>query len=255
MAREQRFIFGEDAQLYDRARPSYPAELISDVIGLVGTGARALDAGCGTGKATVLLAAAGLNGIGVEADLAMAEVARDQLAGHPDWRVDVSTFERWAPNPGDRPVDLLVSAQAWHWFEPEVRFSKAHSLISPGGWLALWWNGAADFDSPARQAIEAVYERYAPEIAHRGYSGHKRPVFEPMPEGVSFGTPFERSYAWSNPYSSTAWVDLLQTQSDHRMLPEEQRGPLLQAVAQAIDSFGGTFDHPYVCELWAAERL
>ena len=36
MEREQRLIFGEDAELYDRARPSYPVDLIDAVLGLSG---------------------------------------------------------------------------------------------------------------------------------------------------------------------------------------------------------------------------
>jgi trans-aconitate methyltransferase len=55
--REQRLVFGEDPDLYDLARPSYPAALLDDLVTMVGPSARALDVGCGTGKATVLLAA------------------------------------------------------------------------------------------------------------------------------------------------------------------------------------------------------
>lgn len=254
MAREQRLVFGEDAELYDLARPSYPADLISDVVDLVGVRSRALDAGCGTGKATVLLAAAGLRGVGVEAHPAMAEVARSQLATESGWRVDVSTFEDWAPTPGDLPFDLVASAQAWHWFAPEARFLKAHGLLRPGGWLALWWNGPARFDSPARRAIDAAYAEHAPEIVHRGITGHPRPDFEPMPDGARFGPALERSYEWTHRYTPTGWTNLMRTSSDHRMLPSERREALLVAVEHAIASHGGTYEHPYLTNLWAAER-
>ncbi len=74
--REQRLVFGEDAELYDRARPSYPAKLIDDVVAVVGASATTLDVGCGTGKATTLLAARGLRGVGVEPHAEMAAIAR-----------------------------------------------------------------------------------------------------------------------------------------------------------------------------------
>ena len=55
--------------------------------------------------------------------------------------------------------------------------------------------------------------------------------------------------------SSTTWLDLLRTASDHRILSDQRREDLLEAVGLAIESHGGTYHLPYVCELWAAERL
>ncbi len=128
-------MFGEDPDLYDLARPSYPAALLDDLLTMVGA-ARALDVGCGTGKATVLLAARGLNGVGIEADPAMAAVARRNLAGQPGWRIEVSDFEKWPGADREAPFDLVCSAQAWHWLDPAVRLHKAHDLLRSGGWLS-----------------------------------------------------------------------------------------------------------------------
>ncbi len=255
MSREQRLIYGEDAELYDRARPSYPAQLIDDVLRLSGEAVSwMLDAGCGTGKAAVLFASRGVAGVGVEPDPSMAAVARRNLAGHP-WRVDPNSLEDWKPRPDDPPVDLLVSAQAWHWFTPEMRFLAAHAIIRPGGWLALWWNGPADFDNPARRDIDAAYQELAPEFPHRGVAGHGPPTVEVSPPGVAFGPPIERDYPWSHTYSAPEWCDLLRTQSDHRMLPGDRLEALLEAVERAIVGHGGVYTHPYICRLWAAQRL
>jgi hypothetical protein len=53
-------VFGEVAELYDQARPSYPAVLFDDVIAFAPQSPRVLEVGAGTGKATVLLAERGL---------------------------------------------------------------------------------------------------------------------------------------------------------------------------------------------------
>ncbi|HKF19707.1 MAG TPA: class I SAM-dependent methyltransferase [Candidatus Dormibacteraeota bacterium] len=255
MTREQRLVFGEVAELYDLARPAYPATLIDDVVAFVGSHAWALDTGCGTGKATVLLAQRQLRGVGVDADASMAGVARRNLARYPGWRVDVANFESWRPDPNMDAFDLVVSADAWHWFEPDSRFRKAHSLLRAGGWLALWWNGPADVDSPTRRAIAAAYERHAPEIVHRGM-GYGPPSQEgAVPADASFGPPIERAYAWSMDFSSAEWIDLLRTSSDHRMLPDVRSEKLLAAVRAAVDAHGGTFTYPCVSYLWAAERI
>jgi SAM-dependent methyltransferase len=246
--REQRLVFGEAAELYDRARPGYPDELIDDVLAIAGGVTWMLDAGCGTGKAAVQFAAGGIRGVGVEPDPNMAAVARRHLAGS-GWRVDVASFEAWQPAPGDAPLDLVCSAQAWHWFEPQERLRKARALLRPGGWLALWWNGPADFESDTRLAIDAVYAELAPEIGHRGRSGGGMPELEPAP---GFGEPVRRDYRWARSYTTREWLDLLRTQSDHRMLPADRRESLIAAVGSVIDAHGGVYRHPYVCRLWAA---
>ncbi len=53
VARERRLAFGDVAELYDRARPSYPAALVDDVLefACARAGDLALEVGAGTGKA------------------------------------------------------------------------------------------------------------------------------------------------------------------------------------------------------------
>ena len=49
--RERGQVFGELAEEYDRVRPGYPAELVTDVLALAGPGP-VLEVGAGTGKAS-----------------------------------------------------------------------------------------------------------------------------------------------------------------------------------------------------------
>jgi SAM-dependent methyltransferase len=249
--REQRLVFGEDAARYDRARPSYPPELIADVVDFVGLPARAVDAGCGTGRAAALLAGRGVDGVGVEADPAMGSLARANLASAPGWRVDVSGFEEWRPA-GGRPFDLVVSAQAWHWIDPDRRMQQAAALLRPGGWLAVWWNRPDLDESELRVAIDAVYSERAPELPPRGMAS--LPVPEDVDGSAAFDSHLVREYRWSKDYSSAAWIDLLQTHSDHRMMDPQRRTLLLDEIARAIDEHGGVYRHHYVCRLRAARR-
>ncbi|HYR61536.1 MAG TPA: hypothetical protein VET24_02725 [Actinomycetota bacterium] len=49
--REQRFVFGEVADLYDRSRPGYPEPLVDDVLAYCGRRSpRVLEVGAGTGN-------------------------------------------------------------------------------------------------------------------------------------------------------------------------------------------------------------
>lgn len=259
MAKEQRLVFGEVADLYDRARPTYPPALIDTLVSLAGAGGkggRALDVGCGTGKATVLLAARGLAGIGLEPDLEMARVARRNLASFPEWSVATGDFEEYVPEVdgtgGAERFTLITCATAWHWLDPSRRFLKAAQLLQPGGHLALFWNRTTDDPSPVRRDTDAVYsELFAGLSPHGIVTAGQPPAGTPPPE-AGFGPFSWQVFPWARRYTSREWTDQVQTHSDHRMLEPARRELLLSRLTEVIDGHGGVFDHPYDCWLWTA---
>ncbi|MGH9033880.1 MAG: class I SAM-dependent methyltransferase, partial [Acidimicrobiia bacterium] len=134
--REQRLVFGEVAERYDRARPSYPGELVSDVADVLGlpAWARVLEVGSGTGKATVLWADAGYEVVCLEPSEEMAAVARVNLAGHENVVIETVGLEEWTVEPD--AFDLVTAAQAWHWVPAEVSIPTAHAALRAGGGVA-----------------------------------------------------------------------------------------------------------------------
>jgi SAM-dependent methyltransferase len=258
MAKEQRLVFGEVADLYDRARPGYPPELIDHLVSLIPNQGksrapgRVLDVGCGTGKATVALAARELTGVGLEPDPAMAAAAERNLSAFGAWSVVVTDFEDYSGNRA-APFDLITCAQAWHWLDPAQRFQRAASLLRPQGWLALFWNRTGDDSSPLRRDVDAVYAQLFPGLSPHGTLtiGHP-PAGAPAPE-AGFGRSSWRVFPWVRRYSAAEWTDLAQTHSDHRLIRPDQREVLLARVAEVIDSHGGFYDHPYECWLWTAQ--
>jgi SAM-dependent methyltransferase len=95
-----RSTFDQAAELYDRARPRYPAALFDDLAALagIGPGSNVLEIGPGTGQATVALAERGCRVVAVELGAALAAVARRNLAQ--------AGYERWDPEtpPGGVPL-------------------------------------------------------------------------------------------------------------------------------------------------------
>jgi SAM-dependent methyltransferase len=145
--------FGAQAETYDRYRPSYPPELIADL--LQDAPRCAVDVGCGTAIAGRLLVARGVRVVGVEPDARMAAVATQHGV-----EVVVSTFEDWAPA---ETFDLLTAAQSWHWVHPVDGPAKAAAVLRSGGRFAAFWNSYSH--SPAaRAALTAAYERHAPHL-------------------------------------------------------------------------------------------
>ena len=87
--------FDRAAEDYQRTRPVCPPQLFDDLIDLAGleAGDRVLEIGCGTGQATVPLAARGLAVTAVELGAELAAIARRRLVRWP------RTFTGWADMP------------------------------------------------------------------------------------------------------------------------------------------------------------
>ena len=135
--RELRRTFDAVADLYEEARPSYPNELFDDLVDLaeLNPGARLLEIGCGTGKATRPLLERGFFVMCVEMGAHLARRAHASLSGFP-FDIAVSAFETWR-GPSDA-FDLVFAATAWHWIDPTIGYAKAHRLLRKHGHLAFW---------------------------------------------------------------------------------------------------------------------
>ncbi|MGX6600932.1 class I SAM-dependent methyltransferase [Micromonosporaceae bacterium Da 78-11] len=255
-----RATFGEDAELYDRARPGYPREMYADLAELAGLTARSrvLEIGCGTGQATRDLARLGYAVVAVELSPEMAAVARRNLAAFPDVTVEVSTFED--STPPTTPFDLVLAATAFHWVDPRTRVDKAASILRPDGTLAVIHNehmagGTERYFADA----QACYERFDP----RTTPGLR---LLPAAEIPADPTEFDRSrhfgpvrfrrYEWEQTYSTAEYLDLLMTYSPTRSLPRPARDGLLNCLADLINrNHDGHVTKRYLTQLTLARRI
>jgi hypothetical protein len=260
--REQRLVFGEVAELYDRARAAFSEAVIDDVLrfaGGDGSRLRAREGGAGTGKATVAFAVRGLAIVAIEPSAAMAAVARRNCKPFPNVRLECTTFEDWAVEAS--PFDLVFSAQAWHWVTPEVRYVKAAEALAGGGTLALFWHRTRWQGEELRAELEDLYRRLVPEIYAKdpGFPGLTQPrgddrlVDEIKGSGL-FGEPTMHDHPWSATFTADTFVELLLTQSDHRLLPEATRAELFEAVRSIVTAHGGELVVPHTTLLALALR-
>jgi SAM-dependent methyltransferase len=229
--------FGEDPDRYDRARPTYPPEIVDAL--MAGSPQRVLDIGCGTGKAGRLLVERGCTVLGVEPDPRMAAVAR----GH-GLEVEVAALEEW--DPAGRRFDLAVAAQAWHWIRPERGAEVVAGALRPGGRLGLVWN-LGSHDPETQAAFDEVYGRLAPSLVECSAPlGKVAREHRDDPGGVDavvatgrFEAPQVVTWEWEQPYARDQWLDVIQTHSSHRLLSDAQRAVLVEGLGQAIDRLGG----------------
>jgi SAM-dependent methyltransferase len=253
--RPQRLVFGTVAEAYDQHRPGYPDELFDDLVSMAGPGARALDAGAGTGKVAAALAARGLTGTALEPDPDMAAVARRHVSD-AGWEVLVAELETADLTAGGN--DLFTCGQAWHWIDQERGLTQVRHALRPGGVAAIFWNRPTFPDGALRADLDAVYARLAPEMESSLASkagGHKGapPAVDPPPDGFTGAE--VRGYHHAIRYTTERWIGYLGTHSNHVLLEERRRRALHEAVAGVIDDHGGELEVAYRCEGWIARRL
>lgn len=250
--------FGQVAELYDKRRPGYPSQLFDDLIASpAGSRAqRALEAGAGTGRATLELARRGVHVTAIEHDAEMAAVARRaaRVAALPV-EVLVQTFEAWDGEPSS--FDLVVCAQAWHWIDHGRGVAVAHTALRPGGVLALVWNLVTERHGPVHAAVDAVYAEHAPELLKTStLTGRVTQRIDPSTLAVDgFEPPQVLEYLWEWRIDAAAYAELIATHSDHILLGPEKLDALTTAVRAAIEQSGaGEIVIPYRTDLVMARR-
>jgi ubiquinone/menaquinone biosynthesis C-methylase UbiE len=153
--RFQRTLFDGVAELYDESRLGYPSDIVDFMLATAGVGAGSdvLEVGCGTGQLTQSLASHGFRLTAIDIGASMVGVAQRRLHGS-DISFQVASFEDFVA--ADASLDLIVSATAFHWIDPEVKFRKPARLLRQGGWLALLETGER-YDDPLGAALQDIW--------------------------------------------------------------------------------------------------
>lgn len=145
---------------YVKARPRYPQAVVSilaDKIGLQ-PGWTLADVGSGTGISAELFLANGNRVYAVEPNADMRAAAEGLLGSNPKFHSTAG--EATATTLADRSVDLVLAAQAYHWFHGPAFTAEARRIAKPGGWFVAMWNQRFTDGSPFQSDYEAMLNRF-----------------------------------------------------------------------------------------------
>ncbi len=147
--------FERVAEIYDRGRPGYPAELYDALVqeGCLGPGRRILEIGAGSGQATAALAGFDTVIDAIEPGPGLAAMLRRRL---PEVRLYVASFEE-VDLPADE-YDLVVAATSLNHIDIGAALPAIHAAMRPRSTLAVWWTvyGDPEVRTPFRDRVSQI---------------------------------------------------------------------------------------------------
>lgn len=147
--------FGEVAQDYLRFRPRYPQALFDWLAAQCARRDLAWDCACGSGQATVGIAAHFASVVATDASA--RQLAHAPSLANVDWRVAPAEASGLAA----ASVDLVTVAQALHWLPLPAFHAEVERVLAPGGCYAVIHYGRMQVEEAA---VEQLVQHYYDDI-------------------------------------------------------------------------------------------
>jgi SAM-dependent methyltransferase len=256
---DRRLTFNQAALDYEAVRPTYPDELIEDIlkVSAMPENGRILEIGCGTGQASLPFARRGHPMTCLDIGPELLSLAAQKCQAYPQVRFVCTAFEDWQP--GEDKFDLLLSATAFHWIPPQIGYPKAASLLKNTGYIALFWNYHPRPYTGFFVEVQDIYRQVVPEWGdpNSGPSLEEdiRLTETEIDQTGLFEPVLVKRYPWKKDYPTEVYLRLLNTHSDHRMLEESQKRGLFSEIGALINErYGGKITRLYLTVLYIASK-
>lgn len=152
MANEERF--SGLSKIYRKYRPSYSEEVVQCILDYyhLTKDSVVIDVGCGTGNLSKVFLDKGMTVFGVEPNLDMRKEAQDYLSQYKKFTAVEGNDGDF--NVGDQLADLVICAQAFHWFDIKRYREECKRVLKPSGGVAIIyadWNPSAAMTADLRK--------------------------------------------------------------------------------------------------------
>ncbi|GJL82918.1 MAG: methyltransferase [marine bacterium B5-7] len=140
LAPDSKARFSSRVDNYVKYRPSYPSDIVDWLLKVtdLSVSAEVVDLGSGTGLLSKIFLERGFSVTAVEPNGPMREAGRNYLANYPSSHHQNGSAE--STGLGDGCADIVVSGQAFHWFEPLAARQECQRILRSPGYAAMIWN-------------------------------------------------------------------------------------------------------------------
>jgi SAM-dependent methyltransferase len=186
-------LFSTVACEYSLFRPGYPAELFEWLARAAPATDAVWDCGCGSGQASVSLAAH------FSRVFATDSAAEQIAAAKPHPRVSYAVAPAEHSELAAASVDLVTVAQALHWFDAETFYAEARRVARPGAVLAVWTYPRPQFIDTG---IEARFAQFYRDVVGKYWPPERRHIVSnyttlPFPFDELPHPPFALQLRWN----------------------------------------------------------
>ena len=246
--------FNTVAELYNQARPNYPEELFRFLIQNTGltTKSKLLEIGCGTGQATEYFARNNFSVLAIDIGDNLIKIAQRNFQDNDNVELRNIAFEDLDIT--ENSLDLIYSATAFHWVDPEIQFVKTHGILKEGGHLAII-NTSHVSDEQGDEFFHATQKWYKEYQTQETYDPNftlpKKSDLKPKDFDTElFELVSYEMFSVTEPYTSDKYINLLSTYSNHISMSDESRNGFMQSIKKTIDEdFDGTIQKYFVFTL------
>lgn len=144
--------FSSQARLYAQARPRYPDDLFDWVASACHGHELAWEAGCGNGQASAGLAARFQRVVATDPSSAQIDAA-ERIDG-VEYRIEAAE----SPSLPPASADLVLAAQAYHWFDPPRFHAAVRRTVRPAGLVVLVSYGLMRIGAEIDAHIDHLYQ-------------------------------------------------------------------------------------------------
>ncbi len=242
--------FGKLAESYKEFRLDYPERVYSDLfIFCPDPKSSVLDLGCGTGIVTKHLAEHYSKVVGVDTAQEMLD------AGMSNLPKNVQLFQGRAETLAfpERSFDLVVSAQAFHWFDYNKSGAEIVRVLQPDGKFYVFWKGNRENSSPHLPLF--AYRnilKYIKEIPKSG----KEPISADIFKRIGFRKVEKEKFDFDEKFTEDGILGYIRSHSSFNLLSEEARRKYMQENKHSLQNelVDGVFTYKRAITIFKCEK-
>lgn len=251
-------MFNLTADYYDKYRPSYPMEIIDELVTRtnISEGAELLEIGAGSGKATELLKDRGYNICCIEPGKDLVANGKAKFKNYPNIKYECKRFEDYDAQKNF--FDVIYAAQAFHWVPQPIGYKRCAEALKSSGYLAPFWNMYITFDNDVDNELLQISRKYggfADFLSEEECEKRISSIVSSIGESGLFEKPDVYRHMWKQSYTADEYYGFVLTGNSFIQKSHEEKENAHRDIVNLANKHGGVIERPYMCVLYISQRL